>query len=71
MGEDKLDFGKRSEEGEIIKQSVEERQKDKDQALSDALVSGGTDAWHKQASDNYRKDMEAAGYTATPTGFVK
>ena len=71
MGEDKLDFGKRSEEGEIIKQSVEERQKDKDQSLSNALVSGGRDAWHKQASDNYRKDMEAAGYTATPTGFVK
>jgi len=65
------DYGKVDEQGNKQLQTKEERQKDKDQSLSNALVSGGTDAWHKQASDNYRKDMEAAGYTATPTGFVK
>jgi hypothetical protein len=65
------DYGKVDKQGNRVLQTKEERQKDKDQSLSNALVSGGTDAWHKQASDNYRKDMEAAGYTATPTGFVK
>jgi len=65
------DYGKVDKQGNRVLQNKEERQKDKDQSLSNALVSGGTDAWHKQASDNYRKDMEAAGYKSTPTGFVK
>jgi hypothetical protein len=65
------DYGKVDEQGNKQLQTKEERQKDKDQSLSNALVSGGRDAWHKQASENYRADMEAAGYTATPTGFVK
>ncbi len=53
-----------------------ERQAEKSQSLSNAFVSGykglkGSDAFHAQASDNYRKDMEAAGYKSTPFGFVK
>ena len=65
------DYGKVDEQGNRVFQTKEGRQKDKDQSLSNAMVRGGTDAFHKQASDNYRKDMEAAGYTSTPTGFVK
>ena len=65
------DYGKVDKQGNRQLQTKEERQKDKDQSLSNAMTSGGMDAWHKQASDNYRKDMEAAGYTSTPTGFVK
>jgi hypothetical protein len=65
------DYGKVDEQGNKQLQTKEERQKDKDQSLSNAMTRGGTDAFHKQASENYRADMEAAGYTATPTGFVK
>ena len=65
------DYGKVDKQGNRVLQTKEERQKDKDQSLSNAMVRGGTDAFHKQASENYRKDMEAAGYKSTPTGFVK
>lgn len=65
------DYGKIDKQGNRVLQTKEERQKDKDQSLSNAMVSGGSDAFHKQASENYRKDMEAAGYKSTPTGFVK
>ena len=65
------DYGKKDKQGNRVLQTIEERQKDKDQSLSNAMVSGGSDAFHKQASENYRKDMEAAGYKSTPTGFVK
>ena len=65
------DYGKVDEQGNRVLQTKEERQKDKDQSLSNARVRGGTDAFHKQASENYRRDMEAAGYKSTPTGFVK
>jgi len=65
------DYGKVNKQGNRVLQTKEDRQKDKSQSLSNAMTSGGTDAWHKQAQENYRADMKAAGYTSTPFGFVK
>jgi len=48
--------------------SPEEREVQKNTERSQAITSGN---FHEVASRQYQEDMKAAGYTATPTGFVK
>ena len=48
--------------------SPEEREVQKNTELSQAITSGN---FNEVASRQYQEDMKAAGYTATPTGFVK